>query len=136
VSVLDRSNCLDKFGLYTHFQKNSERTTNAKILGNFVTFLTVGRTLNSDLKRRNYDRLKLNDIKRCDFPFELISSFLRFFNLPLIERFSKFILFMQMHMQHHDICWSYTLLTKRKALSNIYGVRIVSHGRTHPRSQF
>jgi hypothetical protein len=26
VSILDRSNCPDKFGLYAHFQKNSERT--------------------------------------------------------------------------------------------------------------
>jgi hypothetical protein len=43
---------------------------------------------------------------------------------------------MQMHMQHHDICRSYTFLTKRKALPNIYGVRRVGGGRTHPRSQF
>jgi hypothetical protein len=43
-SVFDRSNCLDKFGLYAHFQKNSERTPNTKILGNFVTFLMVGKT--------------------------------------------------------------------------------------------
>jgi hypothetical protein len=43
-TVLDRSNCPEKFGLYAHFQKNSERTLNTKIIGNFVTFLTVGRT--------------------------------------------------------------------------------------------
>jgi hypothetical protein len=36
-----------------------------------------------------------------------------------------------MHMQHHDICRSYTFLTKRKALTNIYSVRIVGGGRTH-----
>jgi hypothetical protein len=38
-----------------------------KILENFITFLTRGRTLNSDLERRNYDRLNLNDIIRYDF---------------------------------------------------------------------
>jgi hypothetical protein len=54
---------------------DSEGTLNIKILENFVAFLTVDRTLNSDLERRNYDRLKLNDIKRYDFPFKLISSF-------------------------------------------------------------
>jgi hypothetical protein len=48
VSILDRSNCPDKFGLYAHFQKNSERTSNTKILENFVTFLTLGRTQNFD----------------------------------------------------------------------------------------
>jgi hypothetical protein len=47
-SVLDRSGRLDKLGLYAHFQKNS-RTPNTKILENFITFLTVGRTQNSDL---------------------------------------------------------------------------------------
>jgi hypothetical protein len=49
---------------------------------------------------------------------------------------SKFILFMQMHMQHHDICRSYMFLTKRKALPNIYGVRIVGGSRTNRHSQF
>jgi hypothetical protein len=43
-SVLDRSGRLDKLGLYAHFQKNSRRTPNTKILENFITFLTVGRT--------------------------------------------------------------------------------------------
>jgi hypothetical protein len=38
-----------------------------KILENFISFLTRGRTLNSDLKRRNYDWLKLNDIIRYYF---------------------------------------------------------------------
>jgi hypothetical protein len=50
VSVLDRSNCVDKFGLYAHFQKNSERTPNTKILGNFVSFLMVGKTQNFGLE--------------------------------------------------------------------------------------
>jgi hypothetical protein len=49
VSVLDRSDHLQKFGLYTHFQKNFGGTLNTKILENFVTFLTVGKTLNFDL---------------------------------------------------------------------------------------
>jgi hypothetical protein len=56
----------------------SERTLNTKIIENFITFLTRGRTLNSDLKRRNYDRLKLNDIMGYDCHFELISSFFWF----------------------------------------------------------
>jgi hypothetical protein len=50
VSVLDMSNCLDKFGLYAHFQKNSERTLNTKILENFVTFLMEGKTQNFGLE--------------------------------------------------------------------------------------
>jgi hypothetical protein len=45
----------------------SVRTLITKILENFITFLTRGRTLNSDLERRNYDRLNLNDIIRYDF---------------------------------------------------------------------
>jgi hypothetical protein len=32
---------------------------------------------------------------------------------------------MHMHMQDHVKCWSYTFLTKRKALPNIDGVCIV-----------
>jgi hypothetical protein len=43
---------------------------------------------------------------------------------------------MQMYMQHHDIYRSYTFLTKIKDLPNIYDVRIISGGRTHPRGQF
>jgi hypothetical protein len=50
VSVLDRSNYLDKFGLYTYFQKNSERTPNTKILENFISFLTVGKAQNFNLR--------------------------------------------------------------------------------------
>jgi hypothetical protein len=38
-----------------------------RTLENFITFLTRARTLNSNLERRNYDRLKLNDIIRYDF---------------------------------------------------------------------
>jgi hypothetical protein len=60
---------------------------NTKVLDNFITFLTMGRTKNFDLERRNYDRLKLNDIIRYDFHFELNFTFLLFC-------FPKFILFM------------------------------------------
>jgi hypothetical protein len=45
----------------------SGRTLITKILENFITFLTRIRTLNFDLERRNYDRLKLNDTIRYDF---------------------------------------------------------------------
>jgi hypothetical protein len=45
----------------------SGRTLITKIHENFITFLTRGRTLNSNLERRNYDRLKWNDIIRYDF---------------------------------------------------------------------
>jgi hypothetical protein len=43
------------------------RTLITKILENFITFLMRGRTLNSDLERRNCARSKLNDIIRYDF---------------------------------------------------------------------
>jgi hypothetical protein len=46
---------------------NYQGTLNTKILHNFESFLTVGRTLNSDLERRNYDQLKLDDIMRYGF---------------------------------------------------------------------
>jgi hypothetical protein len=45
----------------------SGRTLITKILENLITFLTSCRTLNSDLERRNYDRLKLNDIIKYNF---------------------------------------------------------------------
>jgi hypothetical protein len=102
---------------------------NTKILENFGTFLTVGKNQNFDLGRRNYDKLKLNGLIR--YVFSLPVNFQVSFG-----SFSKFILFMKLHMQHHVICQSYTFLTKRKALPNIYGVRIVSGSHTHPRSQF
>jgi hypothetical protein len=66
-SVLDRSNCLDNFGFWAQFHKNSGWTLNTKILENFVSFLTVGKTQNFDLGRRNYDQLKLNGLLRYDF---------------------------------------------------------------------
>jgi hypothetical protein len=50
VLVLDRSNGLVKFEIYAHFQGNSGRTLNTKILENFITLLTVGRTQNFNLK--------------------------------------------------------------------------------------
>jgi hypothetical protein len=59
------------------------KPTSKPILGDcpreFCNLSNVGRTLNSDLERRNYDRLKLNDIIRYDFHFELISSFFQIF---------------------------------------------------------
>jgi hypothetical protein len=45
----------------------SGRTLITKILENFIAFLTRGRTLNSDLEQKNYDRLNLNNIIRYDF---------------------------------------------------------------------
>jgi hypothetical protein len=67
VSVLNRSNCLANFWTLGHLQKNSSGTLNTKILENFISFLTMGRTLDSDIEQRNYDWLKLNDIIRYDF---------------------------------------------------------------------
>jgi hypothetical protein len=48
VSVLDRLSYLDKFGPSAQFQKNYGITLNTKILENFITLLTVGRTQNFD----------------------------------------------------------------------------------------
>jgi hypothetical protein len=56
---------------------------NTRVLENFMTFLTMRRTQNFDLERRNYDRLKLNNIMRYDCHFELISSFFQF--LPFVR---------------------------------------------------
>jgi predicted phosphoadenosine phosphosulfate sulfurtransferase len=44
VSVLDRSCYLVKFGLYIHFYRKYGQNLNIKILENFITFLTMGRT--------------------------------------------------------------------------------------------
>jgi heme/copper-type cytochrome/quinol oxidase subunit 4 len=41
------------------------------------------------------------------------------FNFCWIEWFSKFILFMHMHMQNDDKYWSYSFLTKRKAFGEL-----------------
>jgi hypothetical protein len=114
-SVLDRSIYLGKLGSWAHFQCKTDRTWNTNIIGHFITFLTRGRTQNFDFERITYDQLKLVDFTRYDFfnsnrfqvPFD--------FNFRWIEWFSKFILFMHMHMQNHDICRSYTFLIKRKA---------------------
>jgi hypothetical protein len=57
----------DQFWTLRPVQMKSGRTLIVKILENFITFLTRGRTLNYDLKRRNYDRLNLNNIIRYDF---------------------------------------------------------------------
>jgi hypothetical protein len=72
------------------------RTLITKILENFITFLMKGRTLNSDLERRNCFRSKLNDIIRYDFfCFNLISSF-----LSVLTRVD-FVVF-KVHLIHAD----------------------------------
>jgi hypothetical protein len=65
----------------------SRRTLSTKILENFINFLTRGRTLNSDLEQRNYDRLKLDDIIGYGFHFELILSFFRFLTFVGLKGF-------------------------------------------------
>jgi hypothetical protein len=89
----------------------------------------MGRAQNFALERRSCDQFKLIELKDMIFSLRVNFKF-------LLVHFPKLILFMQMHMQHHDIYQSYMFLTKRKALPNIYGVRIVSGSHTHPRSQF
>jgi hypothetical protein len=91
----------------------TDRTRNTKIIKHFITFLTRCRTQGFDFKQKSYDQLKLIELTRYDFQFESNSSFFRF-QLLLIEWFSKFILFMHMHMQDHDKCRSYTFLTQKK----------------------
>jgi hypothetical protein len=49
-SVLDRSGYLVKFGVDAHFQWGTGGDMNTRVLDNFITFLTKGRTQNSDLK--------------------------------------------------------------------------------------
>jgi hypothetical protein len=66
-SVLDRSGYLVKFRIGTYFQWGTVGAMNTRVLENFVTFLTMGRTQNFDLERRNYDRLKLNGLVRYNF---------------------------------------------------------------------
>jgi hypothetical protein len=50
VSILDRSGYLVKFGVYTYFQWITGGAMNTKALDNFITFLTMGRTQNSNLE--------------------------------------------------------------------------------------
>jgi hypothetical protein len=94
VSVLDRSNCLDKFGLWDHFQTIFGETVNTKILENFVTFLTVGRTQNlvSD-KKGVTGGWSWGNITGFIFRFELASNLLSICS-------SKFNSIMHMHMQN------------------------------------
>jgi hypothetical protein len=66
-SVLDRSGYLVKFGIGTYFQWGTVGAMNTRVLENFITFLTMGRTQNFDLEQRNYDRLKLNGLVRYNF---------------------------------------------------------------------
>jgi hypothetical protein len=81
-SVLDRSGYLVKFIVGAYFQWGTGGAMDTRVLENFITFLMMGRTQNSDLGRRNYDRLKLNGLVRYDFfsffYFGLISSFFWF----------------------------------------------------------
>jgi hypothetical protein len=49
-SVLDRSGYLVKFGVYAYFQWRTGGAMNTKVLDNFITFLTRGRTQNFDLE--------------------------------------------------------------------------------------
>jgi hypothetical protein len=67
-SVLDRSGYLVKFGVGAYFQWGTGGAMNTRVLENFITFLTMGRTQNSDLERRNYDRLKLGSVTSYGFP--------------------------------------------------------------------
>jgi hypothetical protein len=46
----------------------SERTLIVKILENFATFLTAGKTQNFDLGKESYGRLKLGNITSYGFP--------------------------------------------------------------------
>jgi hypothetical protein len=52
------------------------------------------------------------------------------FNFHWIECLSKFILFMHIHMQTHDIRRYYPFLAKRKGSPNIDGARVVG-GKSH-----
>jgi hypothetical protein len=48
---------------------------NAKVLNNFITFLSRGRTHGFDSEQRCYDQLKLIELTRYNFQFESIVSF-------------------------------------------------------------
>jgi hypothetical protein len=63
----------------------------------FHSLYNEGITQNFDFERRNYDQLKLIELIRYNFLFKSISSFFGF-NFRWIEWFSKFALFMHMHM--------------------------------------
>jgi hypothetical protein len=91
-SFLDRTTYLDKFIIWVYFQWKNGRTLNTGILEYFIAFLMRGRTQNFDFKRRSYDRLKLVGLTKISFGF----------NFCWIKQFSKFILFMHMHMWDHD----------------------------------
>jgi hypothetical protein len=76
---LDRSSYLVKFGVGAYFQWGTGGDMNTRVLENFITFLMMGRTQNFDLERRNYDRLKLNDLVRYDFSLRVNFKFLSIF---------------------------------------------------------
>jgi hypothetical protein len=104
-----------KLRSWAHFQWKTDRTWNTKLIEHFITFLTRGRAQNFNFERRTYDQMKLIDITRYDFLFWINFKFPLV--LTFIDRmvcFSKFILFIHMHMQCHDICRSYMFLAKIK----------------------
>jgi hypothetical protein len=49
-SVLDRSGYLVKFGVGAFFQWGTGGSMNIRVLENFITFLTMGRTQNFDIE--------------------------------------------------------------------------------------
>jgi hypothetical protein len=86
---LDRSGYLGKFEISAHFQQITDKILNTKVIEPFITFLTIGRTQNLGLKWRNYDQLRLNEILRYDFHFELISSFFWFLTFIRLKGFQS-----------------------------------------------
>jgi hypothetical protein len=67
ISFQNRLSYLDKFGLYAYFQWRTGRAMNTKVLENFLTFLTVGKTQNFGLEEESYDQLKLGSITSYGF---------------------------------------------------------------------
>jgi hypothetical protein len=64
----------------------------SKILENFISFLTIGRTQNFDLEQGNYGQLKLGSV--TSYSFWVLVNF-QFVSVC----FTKFNSFMHMHMQ-------------------------------------
>jgi hypothetical protein len=98
---------------------------NIEVIDNFVAFLTRGRTQNFDFERRSYDQLKLIGPTRYDFQFELISSFLSVVTFIGLDGFQSSSYLCTCICEIMTKCWSYTFLTKRKALPNIDDIRII-----------
>jgi hypothetical protein len=62
---LEEASILDTSGYLVQWETGG--AMNTRVLENFITFLTMGRTQNFDLERRNFERLKLNGLVRYDF---------------------------------------------------------------------